>query len=268
MPAVFLNYRTMDGKEVANTFYDELTSRFGEGTVFLAAKSIPLGSNYIDAIHQGVRRCSVLLALIGPAWLDAPHKHQPGVRALDAEGDWVRREIEEAFAHGVTVVPVLIGRTVEHLDRSRLPDSIGRLAECQCVRWTTRTSQHDLALIGDHLAREVPELAIADRHAKPDAPTGTADNRAEGQRPAAYDIRNTGQSGGIGNVSEVRGTVVGEAHAPLHTGSGTQVNGDQVHGSKVDGTQVNGDGNVVGGSGHGGIQQHFGPSRRRRESDR
>ncbi|WP_052849904.1 toll/interleukin-1 receptor domain-containing protein [Streptomyces avicenniae] len=278
MPAVFINYRTTDGKEVANTFYDELSRRFGDGAAFLAAKSIPPGSNYIDAIHEGVRRCSVLLALIGPGWLDTPHKEQPGMRALDAEKDWVRREIEEAFAHGVTVIPILIGRSAGQLDRRALPASIAGLAECQYMRWTLRTTRHDLAHIGDRLAQQVPELAAADQGALPQQAEGAARPEALPDRHIRDEVRTTGQSGGIGNVSGVHGTVIGEANAPLHTGSGTQVNGTQVngtqvngtqvHGTQMNGTEVNGDGNVVGGSDFGGLQQQFGPSRRRREQDR
>ncbi|GAA2114897.1 toll/interleukin-1 receptor domain-containing protein [Streptomyces synnematoformans] len=262
MPEIFINYRTSDGKDAAYAIYQELARRFGDRMVFLAAQSIPAGENYHNALTKGVRRSSVLLALIGHGWVDAVHPERPGSRALDHENDWVRREIEEAFAHGVAVVPVLVGRHTEQLDPRRLPESIVALADCQYMRFTLRTARHDLALIGDQLAKQVPELAAADRG--PDPAAAPADPPAE---PAPGDdtprdpgtgMHNTGQSGGIGNISGHVGTVVGEANAPFHTGSGDQ----------IDGTQVNGDGNVVGGSGHGGINQNFGPARRRREGDR
>lgn len=263
MPEIFVNYRTSDGKDAAYAIYHELTRRFGDRMVFLAAQSIPAGENYNNALTKGVRRSSVLLALIGRGWADAVHPERPGTRALDHEDDWVRREIEEAFAYGVAVVPVLIGRNTEQLDPRRLPDSIVALADCQYMRFTLRTARHDLALIGDQLAKQVPELAAADRgpdpEAPPEPPTSQAPDDDTPRDPApGTGMHNTGQHGGIGNISGQIGTVVGEANAPFHTGSGDQ----------IDGTQVNGDGNIVGGGDHGGINQNFGPARRRRENDR
>ncbi|MFF0724834.1 toll/interleukin-1 receptor domain-containing protein [Streptomyces sp. NPDC004134] len=269
MPEIFINYRTSDGKDAAYALYHELTRRFGDRMVFLAAQSIPAGENYNDALTKGVRRSSILLALIGHGWTDTVHPARPGTRALDHEDDWVRREIEEAFAHGVAVLPVLIGRHTEQLDPRRLPESIVALADCQYMRFTLRTAGHDLALIGDQLAKQVPELAAADRG--PDPAVTAAAPPAE-QGPGADDtapgMHNTGQSGGIGNVSGRIGTVVGEANAPFHSGSGDLVSGDRVDGDQINGPQVTGDGNIVGGGDHGGIDQNFGPARRRRENDR
>ncbi|MFW6694465.1 toll/interleukin-1 receptor domain-containing protein [Streptomyces sp. MAR4 CNX-425] len=260
MPEIFINYRTSDGKDAAYALHHELTRRFGDHMVFLAAQSIPAGEDYSNALTKGVRRSSVLLALIGHRWADAVHPERPGIRALDHEDDWVRREIEEAFAHGVAVVPVLIGRNTEQLDPRRLPDSIARLADCQYMRFTLRTARHDLALIGDQLAKQVPGLAAADRGSQPaapdDPPAGPAPDDGTPRDPGPG-MHSSGQHGGIGNISGRIGTVVGEANAPFHTGSGDH----------IDGTQVNGDGNVVGGSGHGGINQNFGPARRRRRED-
>jgi hypothetical protein len=270
MPEIFINYRTSDGKDAAYAIHQELTRRFGDRMVFLAAKSIPAGENYQDALTKGVRRSSVLLALIGHGWADTVHPDRPGTRALDHEDDWVRREIEEAFAYGVAVMPVLVGRNTEQLDPGRLPESIVALADCQYMRFTLRTARHDLAVIGDQLAKQVPELAAADRGPDPAAaaepaaePAPASDGTAD-----APGMHNTGQSGGIGNISGRIGTVVGEANAPFHTGSGDQVNGDRIEGDQVNGPQVSGDGNIVGGSDHGGIDQNFGPARRRRENDR
>ncbi|MDT0344418.1 toll/interleukin-1 receptor domain-containing protein [Streptomyces litchfieldiae] len=265
MPEVFINYRTSDGKEAAYAICEELSRRFGDSNVFLAAKSIAPGENYVNALHRGVRRSSVLLALIGEGWLDAPHRTRPEARALDDEQDWVRREIEDAFEHGVAVIPILIGRKAEQLDPQRLPGSLARLAECQYMRYTLRSARHDLALIGDRLAKQVPELAAADTGPEPTpAETGKATTSAD-EKPSEEHggMHNTHQRGGIGNISGTVGTVIGESNAPLHTGSG-----DQIHGTQVNGTHVNGDGTSVGGSIHGGIQHHFGPSRRRRENER
>lgn len=225
MHELFLNYRTEGGgKEAAYICDTQLSARFGSESIFRAQKSIDLGADYNDALINGVRRSRVLLALISPKWLDAPDREHPGHRALENPKDWVRREIEEAFASGVLVVPVLLGRRQEQIDRLLLPKSLAGLADCQYERLvSTRTADTDLARIGDRLVRQVPELAAVDRRR-------TADRPAK-RRSVRPDVRNKGQSGGIGNVNGDVGTFVNESHGPLHTGSGDQINGlptDQV----------------------------------------
>ncbi|WP_406509466.1 toll/interleukin-1 receptor domain-containing protein [Streptomyces sp. NBC_00212] len=246
MHELFINYRTQDGKETAHRFDDELSKRFGTDSVFRAQKSIAPGTNYVDTLVKGVRRCRVLLALIGTDWLDAPDQKRPGRRALTNPGDWVRRELEEAFAAGVLVVPVLLGRHVEQLDPLRLPRSLKSLAECQYERYAMRTGEADLARLGDRLVRQVPDLAPLDRHGAESKPTSE-------ESPGATAIRNDQQSGGIGGVHGDVGSFINEAHGPLHTGSGSQVNGPQING---DGT------NYVAGDNHGGIRQRFGDAKR------
>ncbi|MEV6669588.1 toll/interleukin-1 receptor domain-containing protein [Streptomyces sp. NPDC051162] len=235
---VFINYRTATGgKETAYIFDGLLSRRFGEDSIFRATKSIPPGMDFIDALINGVRRSSVLLALIGPDWLDAPDQKQQGRRALTSKNDWVRREIEEAFACGVLVIPILLGRKVEQLDRRRLPDSLARLATCQYERYSQRSAEADIARLGDRLVKQVPRLAALDRGTTAPA---TADPQPDP----------TGNDGsGHGTI----GTVVNDAHAPFHTGSGSQINGTQVNGA-----QINGDGtNYIAGDNRGGIRQQF-----------
>ncbi|TDC73124.1 toll/interleukin-1 receptor domain-containing protein [Streptomyces hainanensis] len=267
MPEVFINYRTGDGKDAAYAIYDELARRFGESNVFLAARSIEPGENYINALDKGVRRSNVLLALIGERWLDTPDRRQPGARALDDENDWVRREIEEAFDHGVAVAPILLGRTVGQLDPDRLPGSLVALAERQYLRYTPRTARQDLAAIGDWLARQVPALATADRGPEPGAVDPDKQERSDGSTEPGSE-KSTRQTGGIGTIGSIgtAGTILGHTSGPLHTGSGNLIEGDQIQGDRVTGPQAKGDGNIVGGREHGGIQQNFGTRLRRPET--
>lgn len=225
MHELFLNYRTQGGgKEAAYICDTHFSARFGTESIFRAQKSIDLGAGYDDALITGVRRSRVLLALIGPKWLEAADRKRPGRRALENPEDWVRREIEEAFASGVLVVPVLMGRQMEQIDRLRLPKSLAGLAECQYERLiSTRTAETDLTRIGDRLARQVPELAALDRR-----PAAARPVKKRSPRP---EVRNKGQSGGIGNVNGDVGTFVNEAHGPMHTGTGDQINGPQADGA-------------------------------------
>jgi hypothetical protein len=164
---VFINYRTKDGKETAYVIDQALSGRFGTDSIFRAPKSIEPGANYIDALVNGVRRSSVLLALIGPDWLNAPDRKRPGRRALDGAEDWVRREIEEAFACGVLVVPILLGRHTEQLEPQHLPLPLAGLADCQYLQFSLRNAESDLARLGDRLAKQVPALAALDKSRQP-----------------------------------------------------------------------------------------------------
>ncbi len=273
MSGIFINYRTGDGKETAHRIYEEFSERYGEKSVFFAKHSIELGDDFPHALMSAVRDSDVVLAVIGKQWVEAEHPDSPGRPALGREGDWVRRELEEAFETGVPVVPVFVGRSTEQLDGADLPPSIAQLAKCQCARvYSSTSARHDIQELGDRLSRQFPALAETDRTAPvADAADGGLEAGPTGS------VHNEGQSGGIGhaggNVTYFHGST-----GPVHTGSGTQVNGDQVNGDQVNGTQVNGDhfggaqvngdgtNMIAGGGNH--VAQNFGPARRRRSGDR
>ncbi|MCS0604523.1 toll/interleukin-1 receptor domain-containing protein [Streptomyces sp. LP11] len=240
MHEIFLNYRTDGGKPLAYVCHGVLEDRFGEGSVFLARKSIAEGTDFADALLRGARSCHVLLALIDEKWLNAPDRHQLGRRALDNPDDWVRREIEEALTSGALVVPLFMSRKVEQLDPRSLPRTLAELAECQYTRVGLATHEADLTRLADSLVRRIPALAALDR-----APVREdAENLRQG--PQMHTER---QSGGIGNVGGSVGTYVHEAHAPFHSGRG----------DIYDGPRISGDGtNYVAGDNHGGIRQGFG----------
>jgi hypothetical protein len=129
---------------------------------------------------------------------------------LRNEDDWVRREILEAYAHGIRVIPILKGRKTERLNAVNLPAELARLAEVQYLRLDTRDNEADLRHIGDELADLVPSLKEADRAEQPAAPDGV--------RNSANDIRGTvAQGHTVGDV----GTIIkGNSGGTFHTGKG------------------------------------------------
>jgi hypothetical protein len=174
MPGVFVNYRTGDGEWAAALVKRELGARFGADQVFYASQSIRLGEDFSREILSGLRRCEVLLALIGPRWVGALDRE--GVRRLDKADDWVRREITEAFQCGLRVIPVLMDG-IAPLTEADLPDALKRLARCQYLRIHHRSDDLDLPRLVDELVELVPELLTA--RAAP--PIARADQRAEGE---------------------------------------------------------------------------------------
>lgn len=158
MPGVFVNYRTGDGEWAAALVKRELSARFGADQVFYASQSIRLGEDFSREILSGLRRCEVLLALVGPRWVEAVDRE--GLRRLDKADDWVRREIIEAFQNGLRVIPVLMDG-IDPLSEADLPDALKRLARCQYLRIHHRSDDLDLPRLVDELVELVPELVTA-----------------------------------------------------------------------------------------------------------
>ncbi|MGW7521267.1 toll/interleukin-1 receptor domain-containing protein [Streptomyces sp. NPDC054796] len=255
MPEVFINYRTGDGEKTAALIERELSHRFGEELIFRASKSIRPGQDYRKALAENVRRCSALLAVIGPAWLDAPDKGNPGNKALDSEDDWVRKEILEAFTCGLPVIPVLDGRSTERLNPRGLPPELARLANCQSLRLDTQQAETDLARIGDELALLIPRLAEAElSRGAPAAEPGDTHN-------TMGDVRGTGvQTRDV--HGDIGGTVIRNPSGPVHAGTGGQYTDGAQHFSGNRTQHFHGDGTTnVEGDNHGGVSHSFGPRR-------
>lgn len=148
MAKIFINYRTSDEPTVAVLLKRELSLRFGASEVFLATAMIAAGADFERVLLRQVRGTAVLLAVVGPRWLDASDAN--GGRALDNPGDWVRREIAEALSNDVRVVPILVGDT-PRLTNSPLPADIARLCTCQFLRFRPHDFEADLATVAAEL---------------------------------------------------------------------------------------------------------------------
>ena len=149
MSMVFVNYRVREQSGYASLIYRELAQRFGAERVFMASRSLRPGDDFTERILDTLRRCEVLLAVIGSRWV---------AHFGDYDDDWVRREIREAFQAGLRVVPVLVEDT-ELLDADELPDDIAKLARCQYVRVRHHSLDTDLAYLVGELLRVAPGLA-------------------------------------------------------------------------------------------------------------
>jgi hypothetical protein len=143
--AVFISYRGEDSQSYGALLYNELKGQFGEDHVFLDAESIPAGADFAKELLGRVRSARVVLVVIGPRWLTAADP-ATGRRRIDDPDDWIRRELVEAFAVGVRVIPVL----TDHADLPReahLPADIAALSRCQYRHLRRREPTADLARI-------------------------------------------------------------------------------------------------------------------------
>ncbi len=183
----FVNYRTKDEGSTALAVSQHLCARLGEPNVFLDRRSIEPGTLFDDAILRSLWRSDVLVAIMGPGWLDFPGR--TGGRAIDDPEDWVHRELVEALTHQVRVVPLLVGEA-SRLSKEDLPPVLADLVRYQDVRF-------DLA---------TPEAAVARLDRILELPVG--------EEPT----RGSGQSGGIGSVRGNRNINITDPRGAVHIG--------------------------------------------------
>src|SRR5213596_3431496 len=106
MTRIFINYRRQDSEGYVGRLYDHLAQHFESQDIFIDVDSIPPGADFVETLEQAVANCDVLIAMIGPQWIDI----QDGscARRLDQWNDFVRIEIGSALRQKKIVIPVLV----------------------------------------------------------------------------------------------------------------------------------------------------------------
>jgi TIR domain len=109
---IFINYRRDDGAAHALNISQYLERAFGSRNVFIDIDRVRAGQKFPEVLERRLAKCKVMVAVIGPNWLDA--RDDSGRRRLDEPADWVRLEIVRALARNITVMPVTVGRAPRH----------------------------------------------------------------------------------------------------------------------------------------------------------
>jgi hypothetical protein len=145
---IFISYRRDDSRGYAGRLQGDLSRRYSEEHVFRDVE-IPPGADFGEYITGLVDKCNVVLAIIGPRWLDA--RDREGERRIDDPQDWVRLEIERALARdGVEVIPVLVdGARLP--PREELPESLLGLRRRNAFELSDSRWDYDLEQLGKHL---------------------------------------------------------------------------------------------------------------------
>lgn len=131
MKAVFLSYRRAD-KWAAIHLGDSLQKMIPEVSMFRDTRSIHAGEEWAQSIDNALEKSEVMLAVIGPGWLDS-------LRAKDrdpAARDWVLYEIRHALEKRIRVIPILMGEETPMPRREDLPEEIRPLLDRQWIRVT------------------------------------------------------------------------------------------------------------------------------------
>jgi hypothetical protein len=187
---VFVSYRREDTSWVAGRLCDYLSSHLGSGQVFMDVDMSP-GVDWKDEIASAISTCDVLLALIGPRWLDATDSR--GRRRLDDPSDMAVSEIAAALEQNVRVVPVRVDNALLPTEE-QLPERIRRLARRQAVELGHTTFNSDAANIlhAIQTAHEPPGPEAAPAGSTEPAPEpiegATGERRRLGRRAGPWAI--------------------------------------------------------------------------------
>jgi len=150
MPGVFICYRRDDSREEAIRVAEVLGRKFGHRQVFLDIDDIELGGRWKDVIDDRLAKIDAFVPIIGPDWIDA--RDREGNLRLFNDNDNVRREISQALASGVAVIPVLVdGASMPRKDE--LPLDLRPLCEVNALV----ASSEDLGDELDRLARALKD---------------------------------------------------------------------------------------------------------------
>ena len=160
---VFVNYRRGDDPGTTGRIYDRLEQEFGHDHVFMDVEGgLRGGDDFVDMLRAQVAQCDVLLAIIGPRWLEMAD--EAGRRRLDNPEDWVRVEIASALAAGAgkRVIPVLVGGA--GIPRAEdLPDDLKLLARKQVLRMTLERFKSDAQGLVTQVSGALADLEAARR---------------------------------------------------------------------------------------------------------
>lgn len=166
MAGIFVSYRRDDSQGFAGRLADDLIEVLGRDRVFRDIE-IPIGSDFTDVLQRAISASDALLVVIGRHWAAGSEKGYES--RLFEPTDWVRTEIEAAFAQGKQVIPVLVGGATMPPPAS-LPESIQRLTRMQAASMSDRHWDTEIRELADRLRAICPSLRQGQAPARAGSP--------------------------------------------------------------------------------------------------
>ena len=166
MRTVFVSYRRGDSEGQARALNFELVKLIGKDSVFMDVDSIALGQDFRHVLHERLESCDLMLALIGPGWLDA--KDAAGNRRLESATDLVRQEIAAALKRNIPVTPVLL-QGAQMPPPERLPEDIKELVYRNGFELGHSTWESDVSEMVKRLGLDKESAASSARTVEADA---------------------------------------------------------------------------------------------------
>jgi hypothetical protein len=155
---IFVSYRREDTAGYSVPLRDRLVRAFGRKAIFVDTDSIQYGEKFPNVVREQVGKCQVLLALIGPHWLNA--RYEDGNRRLDDPEDFVRIEITTALQRKIPVIPILFDGT-KIPKPTNLPSELAELSVCNALDVRGGSFHSDIDRLIQNL-RLQPNLASID----------------------------------------------------------------------------------------------------------
>ena len=157
MARIFINYRRDDAQGVAGRLFDYLALKYSRRELFMDVDAMQPGLDFAKQLDAQVSQCHVLLAVIGPHWLNA--QDQAGKRRLDSNKDYVRIELASALKRDIAVIPVLVDGAVMPSEDS-LSDDLKPLARRHALELRHTRFNADAEAIVHALEAVVPRRHV------------------------------------------------------------------------------------------------------------
>jgi hypothetical protein len=164
-------------------------------------------------LRDEVAKCDVLLAVIGPKWLDVSDEH--GNRRLDDPEDFLRIEIATALQRNIPVIPILVdGAKVPKSDR--LPQDLKDLAQRNGLEIRHASFRGDVDKLIQGLRARPKQTTRPSQPGRstPQRTEEAASREAEGHSPALRESIYAGAGIGVGILAVVLFVLLVEAVFP------------------------------------------------------
>ena len=138
---IFISYRRSDSSGYVGRIAEKLRKNFRRRHVFRDLSTLVPGDKFPDAIRKALQESSVLLAIVGPEWLQT--KDENGQARLSKPEDFVRLEILTALEQRLRVIPVLVGNAGMP-KAHELPKDLQEFADCHAFELSDLRWEYDL----------------------------------------------------------------------------------------------------------------------------
>jgi hypothetical protein len=135
-----------------------MRNTFGGKQVFLDMEDIAAGSDFPIIINEAVRNCELLLALIGPDWIEL--RDENGQRRIENLTDFVRLEISAALERKIPIIPVLL-ENAKMPKADELPNELKQLSTLEGITLTYDRWDDDIARLFAAIERITVEPKVA-----------------------------------------------------------------------------------------------------------
>jgi TIR domain len=153
---IFISYRRQDSKSDARSICQRLEKAFGKRKVFIDVDSIRPGENFQSVLKNDLEKCSMMIVVIGPRWLELLRSSGPA--DSETSHDYVRLEVASALERKLPIFPVLVdGATMP--DAKDLPDDLKPLAFRQAFSVRHDSFPRDMRGLEEELRRSVSTRA-------------------------------------------------------------------------------------------------------------